>query len=392
MDGKIAVIGLGTVGSMILWRSSLRTEGVVGFEQFNPASENTAVGGDTRMFRMAYREGAEFSQLLTESEKLWKELSEISGETVLDQSNGALTISTDHGEYFEEFTHSAAQTGMSYESLDHERLRDTFPQHHLLPTDIGFFDPRGGLLRTDLAVLSAIEQAKINGAQVRTSAQIEQIIPHETYVEIVVDGQRMAFEKVVIAAGAWSRNLIPEHYSQWLKAGRILLTWYPAKHPQEFSADAFPAFMRDSSELHMWGAPTIDGNTVKLGGIVPPQEIPEISEMDRSLSASEINRCNEAVKRFLPGLYPTCVRSKAYPDLYSMDNNPLIGWLEEMPGVYLATGFSGKGFKMASGVGEAIAQELSTGQQNPAIAFADPDRFRDRTPTNHDWERLSQVQ
>lgn len=72
MDGKIAVIGLGTIGSMILWRTSLRTEGVVGFEQFHPASDNTAVGGDTRMFRMAYREGAEYSALLTESENYGK--------------------------------------------------------------------------------------------------------------------------------------------------------------------------------------------------------------------------------------------------------------------------------------------------------------------------------
>lgn len=391
MDGKIAVIGLGTIGSMILWRTSLRTEGVVGFEQFHPASDNTAVGGDTRMFRMAYREGAEYSALLTESEKLWKELSSISGQTVLDQNNGAITIGTDHGDYVEQFTKSASQTEIPFDRLAHDRLEQTYPQHRLLPSDIGFFDPRGGLLRTDLAVLSAIEQAKINGATVHSSAQIERIIPHETYVEIEVDGKRLSFEKVVIAAGAWSQNLIPERYSKWLKSGRILLTWYASRNPKEFSADTFPAFMRDSEGLHMWGAPAIDGSTVKLGGIVPPQEILRISEMDRDLSPEEIDRCNKAVEEFLPGLFPTCVRSKAYPDLYSMDNNPLIGWLDEMPGVYVATGFSGKGFKMAAGVGEAVAKELSLDEQNPDIAFANPERFHERESSSRDWERLSRV-
>ncbi|EMQ97716.1 FAD-dependent oxidoreductase [Paeniglutamicibacter gangotriensis] len=389
MDGKIAVIGLGTIGSMILWRSSLRTEGVVGFEQFHPASDNTAVGGDTRMFRMAYREGAEFSRLLAKSEELWKELNEVSGQTVLDQSNGALTISSDRGDYIEQFTQSASQTENPYERLAHDRLEQTYPQHRLLPTDIGLFDPRGGLLRTDLAVLTAIEQAKANGARVHASAQIDQIIPHENHVEIEVDGKRLKFEKVVIAAGAWSRNLLPERYSKWLKTGRILLTWYATKHPKEFSAEAFPAFMRDSTDLHMWGAPAIDGSTVKLGGIVPPQEILRMSEMDRNLSPEEINTCNLAVEQFMPGLYPTCVRSKAYPDLYSMDNNPLIGWVDEMPGVYLATGFSGKGFKMASGVGESVASELSSGQPNENIAFANPSRFHTRKPSGHDWERLN---
>ena len=55
MDGKLAVIGLGSIGSMALWQASRLTDSVVGFEAQSPAHARSAVGGDTRLFRMLYR-------------------------------------------------------------------------------------------------------------------------------------------------------------------------------------------------------------------------------------------------------------------------------------------------------------------------------------------------
>ena len=55
MDGKLAVIGLGSIGSMALWQASRLTDSVTGFEAHAPAHGRSAVGGDTRLFRMIYR-------------------------------------------------------------------------------------------------------------------------------------------------------------------------------------------------------------------------------------------------------------------------------------------------------------------------------------------------
>lgn len=388
MDGKLAVIGTGTTGSMIMWRSSLRSEGIVGFDSIYPGSDATAVGGDTRMFRMAYREGSQFSGLLNDSERIWLELNGHSGAAVLDQC-GALTISTEQGNYSESLIDSARKAGAEYETLSAEELQRRYPQHELLPGDGGIFDPRAGVLRTDLAVLTAIEQAQSRGASVSTGTQIDEIIPRNGMVEIRSGTDSWTFEKVVISSGAWSRKLLPARYARYVKAGRILLTWFSARNAKDYTAEKFPVFMRDSGDMHMWGAPSIDGNMVKLGGMIPPHVVPDIDRMQRELSPAEVAYSTERVRRLLPGLIPACVRSKAYPDLYTSDAQPLIGWLPEMPGVYVSTGFSGKGFKMASGVGEAVAQDLFGPQPSQNVGFAHPSRFSEDANPDMSWGRLT---
>jgi sarcosine oxidase len=52
VDGKLAVIGLGSIGSMALWQASRSCNSVVGFEAQSPGHARSAVGGDTRLIRM----------------------------------------------------------------------------------------------------------------------------------------------------------------------------------------------------------------------------------------------------------------------------------------------------------------------------------------------------
>jgi glycine/D-amino acid oxidase-like deaminating enzyme len=51
----LAVIGLGSIGSMALWQASRLSDSVTGFEAAAPAHGRSSVGGDTRLLRMLYR-------------------------------------------------------------------------------------------------------------------------------------------------------------------------------------------------------------------------------------------------------------------------------------------------------------------------------------------------
>ena len=62
-------------------------------------------------------------------------------------------------------------------------------------------------------------------------------------------------------------------------------------------------------------------------------------------------------------------------DGYTDDDTGLLGTVPGMPGVVLAVGFSGHGFKMASALG-AIAAELAVdGDSATDVSFMRPDRF-----------------
>jgi sarcosine oxidase len=128
----------------------------------------------------------------------------------------------------------------------------------------------------------------------------------------------------------------------------------------------------------MYGAPAVDGATVKatLDGRGRPTPNPDA--VPRELTSAEITETTETVTEFLPGLFPNIVRSDAFPDLFTMDGNPLLGRLNEGSRIYCATGFSGGGFKNATGFGEIAANEALGKRSFDGLEFIRPGRFNSR--------------
>lgn len=372
---EVAVVGLGAMGSMIIAELARHGAHVTGYEALDIGSDRTGFGGDSRLFRVAYQEGAAFTDLLVRSRERWLELNRTTGLNIFLPC-GAVSIGNPRGAYMSKLLESLRVSGCKYELVPGDALAARFPQHHALPGDIAVFDAAGGVLRSDLAVIAAVEAAKQAGAEVVTRSPVEAVQPSPGGGwQVWSKGQTRRFDRVVISAGAWAEPLVGERLRRHVSPSRILLLWYCARDPDEFAPNRFPAFVRDSAGIHMYGAPTLDGATVKIAGVnaATPLESPE--KLGRDLTAEEVNRSNEAVRRFLPGLHPSCVRGDAYMDLRTTDRMPLLGWDRDRPGVYLVGGFSGRGFKMAPAVGEAVAGEILTGHRSPSIRFAALERF-----------------
>src|SRR5690625_978515 len=122
MNKKVAVIGLGTMGSMALWQLAKAGVDVTGFEQFGIGHDRAAVGGESRLFRTAYREGPEYVPLLRRSHALWRELEKDSGNTLLTL-NGGLTIAKETSENFKNVLKSIHDFSIDYEAFDNSEAR-----------------------------------------------------------------------------------------------------------------------------------------------------------------------------------------------------------------------------------------------------------------------------
>ncbi|MER5836455.1 NAD(P)-dependent oxidoreductase, partial [Streptomyces sp. NPDC002130] len=48
---RVAVVGVGTMGSQAAWRLAARGAEVVGYDRFAPGHDRSAAGGETRVFR-----------------------------------------------------------------------------------------------------------------------------------------------------------------------------------------------------------------------------------------------------------------------------------------------------------------------------------------------------
>jgi sarcosine oxidase len=372
-DGKLAVIGLGTIGSMALWQASRLTDSVVGFEAQVPAHGRSAVGGDTRLFRMINLNPG-FDPILRRSQRLWAELEEETGQDVLLRCGG-LYIGTETGAYIPQLLESARATGAAHEILSREEMAERYPQHNLRPDDVAMFDPQGGALRTDRSVTAAIAAAQANGATVLNNTPIDGITETADGVVITSGEKTWTFENVIISSGGWSRKLMPEALQAHTQPNRVFLTWFVAKEPALFAPERFPIFVRLSGDLSMYGAPAVDGSTVKATLNFRPTPTDNPDAVPRELTPAEIAETTETVSEFFPGLYPNIVRSDAFPDLFTTDRNPLLGRLNAGSRIYTATGFSGGGFKMATGYGEIAALEALGKETFENLDFLRPQRF-----------------
>ena len=374
MDGQLAVIGLGSVGSMALWQASRLTDSVVGFEAQAPAHWRSAVGGDTRLFRMIYRGRPDYYPILERSRELWAELEAETGQDILTRCGG-LSIGTADGSYLRSLLETTRTNGAAHQVLTRAQMAERYPQHNLRPDDIAVFDPHAGALRTDRAVTAAVTAAQTNGATVHTNTPISSIQETSDGVVLTSGDNSWTFERVIVASGAWSKHLMPHYLESHTEPRRIFLSWFVARDPTQFTPDRFPVFSRLHDDRSMYGAPSVDGVTVKatLDGRGAPT--PAADSVPRDLTDAEIAETTETVSEFFPGLIPSIVRSDAFPDLYTRDRNPLLGRLSESSRIYSATGFSGAGFKMASGYGEIAASEALGKRSFEGLDFVRPPRF-----------------
>ncbi|MCX3292339.1 FAD-dependent oxidoreductase [Streptomyces sp. NEAU-H22] len=380
MDAQLAVIGLGSIGSMALWQASRLSGSVVGFEAATPAHGRSAVGGDTRLFRMIYLGRPEYYPIIERSRGLWAELEAETGQQDILTPTGGLSIGTANGSYINSLLEATRITGAEHYLLSREELAERYPQHNLRPDDCAVYDPHGGVLRTDRAVSAAVAAAQANGAIVLRNTPVDGITETDHGVVVTSGDRTWTFEKVIVASGGWSRRLVPDHLKAVTETHRIVLTWFIAQDGTQFSPENFPAFSRWYEDRSMYGAPAVDGVTVKASVDGPvagcARATPDPDAVPRELTREEVEKVTDIVTEFFPGLIPTIARSDAFPDLFTVDRHPLVGWLDENSRIYCATGFSGKGFKMATGYGHIAAHEALGKQTMEGLDFVRPDRFK----------------
>ncbi|GAB3855326.1 FAD-dependent oxidoreductase [Nocardioides maradonensis] len=372
-DAEIGVIGAGTVGSMALWQASRGSGSVVAFEASTPAHPRSAVGGDSRLFRMTYRGTDPYYPILQRSRQLWTDLEDESGRAILGRCGG-LSIGHRDGDYIPALLDSIRACGAEHSILDHDEMAERYPQHDLDTDEVGVWDPHAGYLKTDTAVLSALECARRRGATVLTDTPVTSITETGDGVRIESNGRSWTVDRVIVTGGAWATSLLPEALRPSVYPTRILLTWFEARDASAFAPEVFPIFIRIARGTSLYGAPSLDGTTVKASLDGRARRADDPSNLLRVPTDAEMTEVRSTIASYLPGLIPYVVRADTYPDLYTSDGVPLLGFAPGSRRIVLATGFSGAGFKMATGFGEMAASLALDPSRSEAGMFTDPTR------------------
>jgi sarcosine oxidase len=373
LDADIAVIGVGAMGSMALWRLAERGMRVIGFEQFEPAHNRGSSFGESRIIRTAYNEDPRYVPLVRRAFDLWRELESVTNSSLLTVT-GILSIGQPEGDIVDGTLLSARTHGLEHTILDRERMSRRYPQHRLNPGDIAVYEDAAGILPPEATILAAVQRAESLGARILRNTRVDALRPAGDWVEIASEDSTFRVRHVIVGVGPWLGAFLPELEFP-VSVARQVVAWFPVRNVDDFRNEQFPVFIHDIGGGHSrYGFPTLDSKTVKLA-VHHEGDLTTADTVDREVHTRDLSPVQEFIEEYLVGVEPRAVHSHVCMYTNTPDHHFLVGSLQDKPWMTVLGGFSGHGFKFAPVIGDAAADLATTGKTASAFELFSLDRF-----------------
>lgn len=368
----VIVIGVGGMGSATVYHLAKRGLNVLGIEQFDIPHEIGSSHGLTRIIRLAYYEDSSYVPLLHRTYELWNDLEKESGEKLFYQT-GSIDMGPEDSEVFAGSLESCLEHNLEHEVLDSKTLMQRFPGYRMPSETMAVFQPQGGLLVPERCIVAHTEMAKKHGATIHTQERVQgwDILADER-VQVTTDKTTYTAEKLVICGGAWAYKLLP-HLTSKAVPERQVLIWLETKKPEWFTPDRFPVWNGLVEEGRYYGFPEFNpsGNTpgMKYGRWHHRDEICDPDTVDRNVYVEDEALLRIFGERYFPDGAGKTLNMKACMFTNTADEHWILETLTDTPQISVAAGFSGHGFKMASVIGEIMADLAQHGQTHHDISL-----------------------
>jgi sarcosine oxidase len=357
----VLVVGLGAMGSAVTCELARRGLRVVAFDRFSPPHPWGSSHGETRIIREAYFEHPLYVPLVQRAYERWHALARDSGRRLL-VTTGALTIGPPDGALVKGSMASAHVHALPHEALTPNEVERRHPALRPPAGTVAIWEPRAGVLLPEPCIESHLRLGARHGATLRCDTLVRSWRAEGSRVSLSTSAGRFDADWLVLAAGAWMSDLLPELAST-LSVERQVLHWYrPRAHPGAFRAERLPVFLIEHDQGGiLYGIPELPdvGAGVKVARH-HNGETTSAASIDRSVRPGEIQSLELLIASFLPGLAGGWQRASVCMYTNTPDEHFLIDRHPALPNVLVISACSGHGFKFAPVVGE-VAADLITG-------------------------------
>ena len=367
----VVVVGVGGMGSAALYHLARRGKRVLGVERFDVPNEMGSSHGITRIIRLAHFEHPSYVPLVRRAYELWRELEVHAGEQLL-HITGAVDAG---GEVYDGSLRSCLGFDLPHELMDGRDLGCRYPAYRV-PSDLPvLLQPDGGFLLPERCVVAHVEAAAACGAVVRTSERVLAWDDTGDRVVVRTDRSTVEAEHLVLTAGAWSQEVarLPPGL---VVAERQVLGWFEPLRPELFSLGRFPVFNLVLEYEHLYGFPIFGVPGFKVGRYHHEGErAADPDLLSRDSSPEDEAALRPLVERCFPAGAGRILMLKACPFEPSPDEDFILDHHPESERAVVAAGFSGRGFKFCSVVGEILADLALEGDTRHDIGFLRLARF-----------------
>jgi sarcosine oxidase len=362
------VLGAGAMGSAAAYHLARRGAPVLLIEQFALGHDRGSSHGAARITRHSYAD-PRYARLMLDAFRAWRELEADAGQNLYLRTGG-VSLCPPGVDY-------VAQVAASLQAIDIPHRRMTGAElHRCLPafavpddTD-AVFEPDAGMLAAARAVAVQVELARrLGGDQtsVWENCPVRRIDLEADQPTIVTDTHKLIADRLIVTAGAWTRQLLPRLPIP-LRPTRQQVLYFRPPDPLAFAPGRFPVFIYKGAgdQDDFYGMPASAGQGVKVARHGGPDVDPDA--VDRTVA----EEYRETVRRFLRGHIPALAGAPidlTEVCLYTLapDDRFRIGPVNGRADVIFASPCSGHGFKFSCLIGRVLADLATLGRTDVAI-------------------------
>ncbi|MEP6686072.1 MAG: FAD-dependent oxidoreductase [Verrucomicrobiota bacterium] len=366
---RVIVVGAGINGVTAAIELNRRRHKVILIDP-GPLPHPLAASTDiSKAIRAAYGADEQYTALAEQSIGLWRKWNEEFDAPLYHEVGDMFLRQAEMqpGDFEYESLRLFEQRGRKFERINSAKLRERFPAWNADRYCDGVFDPEGGYAESGRVVAALVRRAQSLGIELCEGAAFSCLDEDDNCVKGVVldDGQRIAGDVVVVATGAWTPLVLP-FTKQYLRA-----TGHPVFHlkpsqPELFVPERFPVFGADITRTGYYGFPLNSDGVVKIANHGVGREMSPDSPARVVTPEEESN-----LREFLSSTFPALANE---PVVYTRiclycDTNDGDFWIApdpKRPGLIVAAGDNGHGFKFAPILGELIADAVEN-KPNPLL-------------------------
>ncbi|MGD9881556.1 MAG: N-methyl-L-tryptophan oxidase [Reyranella sp.] len=368
------VVGVGAMGSAACWQLARRGQRVLGLERFDIPHAYGSSHGATRIIRLAYYESPAYVPFLRRALELWREAGRAFGEDLYFRT-GSIDAGPNDSTVFQGSLASSQLHDLEHEVLSGAEVNRRFPGYRLPADHAALFQPDGGFIASERAIVAHVTLAQAAGAEIHARERMLEWHPLPGGgVRVVTDRGSYEAGSLVMAAGAWIGELVPE-LATFAVPERQVLGWFQPRNPAIFAPSALPVVNLLVEEgryyaLPIWGVPGF-----KIGRYHHLGETGAADTLSRDVTRADEDILRLCVSRYFPDADGPVMALKTCMFTNTPDEHFIIDRLPGQPEVVVASPCSGHGYKFASVVGELLAELAAGTTPTQDLSMFGLDRF-----------------
>jgi len=343
---KIAIVGGGVVG-LSAARSLLEAGcDVTVFEAQDIPNPASASYDRSRMMRLQYGPQSGYVRLAKRALTIWAELQDALG-VQLYRPTGVCVWSATAGAWAAATPGALRDAGVAYREVSPGADAGRFLDRTALCD--GIWTHEGGVLLADRVVTALAAAVAHKGGLLQPRTPVSEVDTKRGIVRTSA-GSAIAYDAVIVAAGAWTANLFPDLVKRLTPIRSIAVYVTP---PAELAADwaVAPCTMIETRESMLYALPPVPEAPMKLAGTANLR--PADPDRPEPVSPEEARAVLEAFRPYLPNVERYTIIGTAMGYYADPPNKTFV--IERRDRIMIVSGCGGRMFKFAPLLGEEIA-------------------------------------